>query len=81
MLGKIEGRRRRVQRMRWLDGITDTVDMSLSQLQEMVKDRVAWHAAVHGPWGREEWDMTERLNNKPIEKDNYHFVHCFLSVL
>ena len=39
MLGKIEGRRRRVQRMRWLDGITDTVDMSLSQLQEMVKDR------------------------------------------
>ena len=48
MLGKIEGRRRRVQRMRWLDGITDTVDMSLSQLQEMVKDRKTWHAAVHG---------------------------------
>ena len=66
MLGKIEDRRRRgQQRMRWLDGITDSMDMNLSKLQKTVEDRGAWRAAIHGVTK----SRTQQLNNKEVLND------------
>ena len=86
ILGKIEGRRRGRQRMRWLDGITDSMDISLSRLQNIVKDREAWRAAVHGVTKSRtqlsDWTTTKRINPRSSHhKEKFFFLFFyFLSI-